>query len=81
MTESREYYRRRLPHFQPRHATFSVTSRLANSLPREVIVELMRARDQRLAGIKEKNETKRKLLEAISKITSRNGAKNATSII
>jgi REP element-mobilizing transposase RayT len=36
----REYYRRNLPHIQPRGATFLVNYRLAGSLPIEVIKQL-----------------------------------------
>jgi len=36
----REYYRRNLPHYQPRGATFLVNFRLAGSLPAEVIERL-----------------------------------------
>ena len=36
----REYYRRNLPHFQPRGATFLVNFRLAGSLPTEVVERL-----------------------------------------
>ncbi len=34
------YYRRNLPHYQPAHATFFITFRLAGLLPAEVIVRL-----------------------------------------
>ena len=36
------FYERRLPHYQPLDATFSVVLRLAGSLPREIIEELRR---------------------------------------
>ncbi len=36
----REYYRRNLPHIQPRGATFLVNFRLAGSLPAEVVARL-----------------------------------------
>ena len=36
----REYYRRNLPHIQPRGATFLVNFRLAGSLPKEVVERL-----------------------------------------
>ena len=36
----REYYRRNLPHIQPRGATFLVNFRLAGSLPKEVLAQL-----------------------------------------
>ncbi len=39
MTE-KDFYRRRLPHLQPKNATFFVTTGLAGSLPVHVIHEL-----------------------------------------
>lgn len=39
------FYRRRLPHYQPPHATFFVTFRLAGSLPKDVIERLKRERE------------------------------------
>jgi putative transposase len=52
-------YRRRLPHIQPEGAIFFVTSRLAGSLPVDVIEKLHRERnliDAELAKIADKNE-------------------------
>jgi len=52
-------YRRRLPHIQPEGATFFVTSRLAGSLPVEVVEKLMQEReriDRELENIKNKKE-------------------------
>ncbi len=42
----REYYRRNLPHIQPRGATFLVNFRLAGSLPEEVLVQLRSEAEQ-----------------------------------
>ena len=42
----REYYRRNLPHIQPRGATFLVNFRLAGSLPAEVLQQLRIAAEQ-----------------------------------
>ena len=36
----REYYRRNLPHYQPRGATFLINFRLAGSLPTDFIKQL-----------------------------------------
>jgi REP element-mobilizing transposase RayT len=55
MKQYREYYHRHLPHWQPRGATFFVTFRLKDSLPREVIESL-----------REENELKKQTLEKIS---------------
>ena len=52
-------YHRRLPHIQPEGATFFVTSRLANSLPIDVIEKLHNERaaiDAELAKIINKHE-------------------------
>ena len=57
--EYKEFYRRNLPHVQPRGATFLVNFRLAGSLPAEV-VERLRAETQKLEkkllGIKDHEE-------------------------
>ena len=55
----REFYRRNLPHVQPRGASFLVNFRLAGSLPTEVIKKLAEESlklDQNLTVIKNKNE-------------------------
>lgn len=46
MKDSREFYRRHLPHWQPQGATFFITFRLANSLPQSVIAELKQRSDR-----------------------------------
>jgi putative transposase len=55
----REYYRRNLPHIQPRGATFLVNFRLAGSLP-TLIIESLRVEaetlEQRLLAIKDPAE-------------------------
>ena len=55
----REYYRRNLPHIQPRGATFLVNYRLAGSLPQEVMDQLREEAEQlekRLLLIKDPDE-------------------------
>src|SRR5688572_29837509 len=55
----REYYRRNLPHIQPRGATFLVNFRLVGSLPTEVVERLRAEADQlekRLLAIKDQKE-------------------------
>jgi putative transposase len=55
----REYYRRNLPHIQPRGATFLVNFRLAGSLPTTVIESLRIEAgilEQRLLAIKDPAE-------------------------
>ena len=52
-------YHRRLPHIQPEGATFFVTSRLAGSLPEDVVERLHRKRDlidEELSKIADKRE-------------------------
>jgi REP element-mobilizing transposase RayT len=56
-------YRRRLPHIQPEGATFFATSRLAGSLPVEVIERLRQEKvsiDNELKRITDRNERERK---------------------
>ena len=55
----KNFYRRNLPHIQPEGAIFFVTSRLANSLPMDVVEKLRRERDvidAELAKITDKYE-------------------------
>lgn len=55
----REFYRRNLPHIQPRGATFLVNFRLAGSLPKAVVEQLCAEADQlekRLSAIKDPRE-------------------------
>ena len=44
--EYRLFYSRHLPHFQPPGATLFLTTRLAGSLPREVILRLLGEAEQ-----------------------------------
>ena len=46
MLEYRPHYKRHLPHYQPPGATLFVTFRLAGSLPRTVIEELLLERNR-----------------------------------
>ena len=55
----REFYRRNLPHIQPRGATFLINFRLAGSLPGEVVERLRAEADQlekRLLAIEDQEE-------------------------
>jgi len=40
------YYRRRLPHYQPPGYTYFITFRLANSLPKQKVLELINEREK-----------------------------------
>ena len=59
----KEFYRRHLPHWQPRNAIFFVTFRLKNSLPDEVIEALREERDV-LAQLPESERIQQNYLEA-----------------
>jgi REP element-mobilizing transposase RayT len=65
MEEEKIYYRRNLPHYQPSHASYFITFRLAGSLPNEVIIKLKKEyelEEQRLIAINEP-DTKRTAIE------------------
>lgn len=55
----KEFYRRHLPHWQPRDAVFFVTFRLKNSLPIEVIKDLKEEREHTKAKLEEFPESER----------------------
>jgi len=55
----KEFYRRHLPHWQPRDAVYFVTFRLKNSLPIEVIKSLKEAREHTKAVLEEFPESER----------------------
>ena len=62
----KEFYRRHLPHWQPRNAVFFVTFRLKNSLPYEVIEALREEREREkilLAQLPESERTQQNYLE------------------
>ncbi len=56
------YYRRRLPHYQPNDAILFATFRLANSLPKEVAVQLLLEREQRESVIKKERDVEKRSL-------------------
>jgi len=63
MKELKPYYHRRLPHYQPKDSILFVTFRLANSLPKNVVVQLLQEREQREINIMcEKNREKKQIL-------------------
>ncbi|MFA5833255.1 MAG: transposase [Bacteroidota bacterium] len=63
MKELKPYYHRRLPHYQPKDSILFVTFRLANSLPKNVVVQLLQEREQREINITcEKNREKKQIL-------------------
>jgi REP element-mobilizing transposase RayT len=62
------YYRRKLPHWQPYNSTYFVTFRLANSLSKEAVVELQEERiriqkNLKSIGSDEENEKHRLLIQ------------------
>lgn len=64
-SSTNDYYRRRLPHYQPEMATFFVTFRLIGSLPDDVLARLIAERDfnERLIA-NEKDKQKREKMMA-----------------
>jgi putative transposase len=66
----REYYRRNLPHIQPRGATFLVNFRLAGSLP-SAVIEKLRTESEEL----ETRLSKIKSLQEKDKLKDREGRK------
>ena len=63
----KEFYRRHLPHWQPRNAVLFVTFRLKNSLPDEVIEALREERERErnlLAQLPESEQMQQNCLEA-----------------
>jgi hypothetical protein len=58
----REFYRRNLPHIQPRGAAFLVNFRLTGSLPAEVVKELRDDADQFEIQLMAIGNSKEKLL-------------------
>jgi len=66
MKDSRIYYRRNLPHYQPVDATFFVTFRLAGSLPAETVARLKEERVQEeklLLKIKDEKVREKKIAD------------------
>lgn len=57
----REFYRRNLPHIQPRGATFLVNFRLADSLPTEVVERLRAEADELKNCLQAIKDTKAKI--------------------
>ncbi len=49
--EKKIYYKRNLPHFQPAKATYFITFRLTNSLPRTVVEELRKENEKEISII------------------------------
>ena len=63
MKELRLFYRRRLPHYQPKDAVLFATFRLAHSLPNEVVAQLQQeSKEQESAIRKERDVGKRSFL-------------------
>ncbi len=62
-TMNKEFYNRRLPHWQPTGAVFDICFRLAGSLPKEKWHQLKETRDHRLKELQKtiENEEERKL--------------------
>ena len=61
------FYRRRLPHWQPENGTFFVTTRLAGSLPKKVIIELKKSHELKKKELRATGLKGKQLKEALSK--------------
>jgi len=55
MGEERTYFRRKLPHYQPKHATYFITFRLAETLPGEAVERLCGEREMKLGLVGQDN--------------------------
>ncbi len=60
MKELKQYYRRRLPHYQPKDSILFATFRLANSLPKEIIVQLYQERNDREKEIQKETDIEKR---------------------
>jgi REP element-mobilizing transposase RayT len=61
MKELKPYYRRRLPHYQPKDSILFATFRLTNSLPKEIIAQLHQERDEREKEIQKESNLEKRL--------------------
>lgn len=55
MQDEKIYYRRNLPHYQPSHASYFITFRLAGSLPNDVIIKLKEEYESAIKKVKINN--------------------------
>ena len=56
MFDHRFYYRRNLPHYQPKYATVFVTFRLAGSIPVTVLEQIAYAHSQAVKGLNQRSD-------------------------
>ena len=61
MKELKQYYRRRLPHYQPKDSILFATFRLANFLPKEIVAQLHQERNDREKEIQKKSNIEKRL--------------------
>jgi REP element-mobilizing transposase RayT len=64
MNKFKPFYRRNLPHFQQNGATYFITTRLSESLPKDVIIKLSKDNIEKISAIKlsNKNDSEKELL-------------------
>lgn len=65
--DMKEFYRRNLPHYQPKDAVLFMTVRLYGSIPKEKIIALKDARDLEIQRLKQLGLSKEELEKALSK--------------
>ncbi len=75
MTDETIFYRRNLPHIQPRPGIFFITFRLAGSLPNHVIEQLKKDRQKQLKALAEKGVRPSEFKDEKYKVEKRNFAK------
>ncbi len=63
----KEYYRRRLPHIQPKNGVFNITFRLAGTLPKEKLLQLKDEKEFRIAQLRKTIEDEESLRISLQK--------------
>ena len=63
----KEFYRKNLPHWQPKDAVFFITARLSGSLPKDVVLSLQQERKLAIEQLKKKDLSEKELDEALMK--------------
>ncbi len=67
MKKHKDYYQRKLPHYQPEDGVFAITISLYGSLPKGVIQQLKDERDVLIAEAKSKGKSDEEIKELIKK--------------
>lgn len=64
---SKEYYKRRLPHLQPKNGVFNICFRLAGTLPREKVIQLKQERTLQIKQLRKSIEDEELLKSILQK--------------